>query len=56
MKGVDKLYYPGEIEANQREKRLKDGIYVEDETWNQIVDAAKNLGIDTSKDDLKPIG
>jgi uncharacterized oxidoreductase len=55
MKGVDELYYPGEIEAKEKEKRLKNGIYVEDETWNQIVDSAKEVGLDTNEPNFKPI-
>lgn len=47
MPGVDQILFPGEIEANEKKKRLQNGIYVEDETWNQIVKTAEEFGIDT---------
>jgi LDH2 family malate/lactate/ureidoglycolate dehydrogenase len=41
--GCDEIYFPGEIEANEREKRLRDGVFVEPETWNLILETAGKL-------------
>jgi uncharacterized oxidoreductase len=46
MPGVDEILFPGEIEAKERRKRLETGIFIEDETWEQIVKAAEDLGVD----------
>ena len=46
MPGVDEILFPGEIEASERKKRLESGIFIEDETWNQIVKTAEDLGAD----------
>ncbi len=35
-KGFNEVYYPGEIEWKTEQRRLKEGIYIEDETWEQI--------------------
>lgn len=45
-KGFDEILLPGEIEAKVRRQRTADGIFVEDETWNQITEWAKTLGVD----------
>ena len=34
-------------EAKERKKRLEEGIFIEDETWKQIVKIADDLGVDT---------
>jgi len=54
MPGVNEILYPGEFEAKEKKKRLEKGIFVEDETWNQIVKAAQDLNIDTDKSDFQP--
>ena len=46
MPGVDEIFFPGEMEAKEREKRLEAGIFIEDETWEQIVQTAEALGVD----------
>ncbi len=46
MPGVDEILFPGEIEAKERKKRLENGIFIEDETWGQIVEIAEELGVD----------
>jgi len=43
--GFEEIYYPGEIEEVEREKRECEGIYIEDETWNRITEVAKELGV-----------
>jgi uncharacterized oxidoreductase len=55
MKGVDEIYYPGEVEAKEKKKRLENGIFVEDETWNQIVNAAKEYKVETNGADFQPM-
>lgn len=47
MPGIDEILFPGEIEAKERKKRLEEGIFIEDETWKQIVKTADDLGVDT---------
>jgi uncharacterized oxidoreductase len=45
LSGFEEIYYPGEIEEVEREKREREGIYIEDETWGQITAVAKELGV-----------
>jgi uncharacterized oxidoreductase len=35
-KGFDRIYYPGEVEYVTEQTRLKEGIFIEDDTWAQI--------------------
>ena len=37
--------YPGEPEALEQERRERDGIPVDDETWQQIIALGQELGI-----------
>jgi uncharacterized oxidoreductase len=43
--GVSEILYPGEPEARAEAERRQKGIFVEDETWGQIVQAARDLGV-----------
>ena len=43
--GFDEIFTPGEIEARQTERRLHEGIPVDDETWRQIQETAAEVGI-----------
>lgn len=45
MPGVPEIFFPGEVEARERRKRLESGIFVEDETWSQIVKSAHELNV-----------
>jgi uncharacterized oxidoreductase len=45
MPGVEEIFYPGEIESREEEKRSRGGIFVEDETWKQIAESARGLGL-----------
>lgn len=45
--GVTEILVPGEPEFNEEKKRLKEGIFVEDETWNQIKKLAQEFGVKT---------
>jgi len=44
--GVKYIFLPGEPELREEERRLAEGIYVEDETWEEITSTAKGLGLD----------
>lgn len=44
LPGFDEILIPGEPESREREKRRKEGVYVEDETWMQIRNAAEAVG------------
>ena len=44
--GFNEVLYPGEIEHNTEQRRLKEGIFVEDETWEQIAGLMKELGVE----------
>jgi LDH2 family malate/lactate/ureidoglycolate dehydrogenase len=37
--------YPGEKEAKNRRERGKNGVEIEDETWNQVMDLVKEYGV-----------
>jgi hydroxycarboxylate dehydrogenase B len=43
--GVSEIMYPGEPEARAEAERLQKGIFVEDETWGQILQVARDLGV-----------
>ncbi len=43
--GFDEILIPGEPEARTRKKRLAEGIFIDDETWKQIIEAGKSVGI-----------
>jgi uncharacterized oxidoreductase len=44
-KGFNEIYYPGEIEYVTTQRKLKDGIEVEDATWNKLVSLAEEYGV-----------
>ena len=43
--GTDKILTPGEPEAMIEAERRRSGIFVEDQTWHQIQDIGRNLGV-----------
>jgi uncharacterized oxidoreductase len=43
--GFDQILTPGEIEARQTERRLREGIPLDDETWRQIQETATQVGL-----------
>lgn len=43
--GVDQILTPGEPEAITEAQRRRSGIFVEDQTWGQIVEVARELGV-----------
>jgi len=42
--GWDEILVPGEIEARHRQRRAREGIFVEDETWEQIAAWGRRVG------------
>ena len=42
---VDEVLVPGERSHRTRQRRLKEGIPVEEKTWERIADAARRLGV-----------
>lgn len=43
--GYDEIIIPGEPERRKKEKLLREGIFVEDQTWNDLASLAKELKI-----------
>jgi len=43
--GFDEILMPGEIENRTKAKRLRDGIFVDEVTWGQIIEAARKVGV-----------
>lgn len=46
--GIHDIFLPGEIELLEREKRLEQGIYLDDVFWKDIRAAAKELNINVA--------
>lgn len=44
LPGFEEILFPGELEARTEEKRRKEGIPIDVETWRQIAEAAQCLG------------
>ena len=45
LPGFEEILVPGEPEFRQKAIREKEGIPIEDETWRQLVELAKELGV-----------
>ena len=43
--GVDRILMPGEPEAISEAERRRSGVFVEDQTWGQIQEIARELGV-----------
>ena len=43
--GYDEILIPGEPERRKKEKLLREGIFVEDQTWNDLASLAKELNV-----------
>ena len=41
----DEVTLPGELDFKLGERRLREGIPIDDQTWNQIVKAAESVGV-----------
>ncbi len=46
--GFSEVLIPGEPECKEETKRLKEGIFIEDKTWNQIMDVVRRLNVELS--------
>jgi uncharacterized oxidoreductase len=46
--GFSEILMPGEIEAREEERRRREGIDIDDETWRHLIAAARDLGIDAA--------
>ena len=46
--GFTEILIPGEPEFRERARREKEGVFIDDETWRQIVECGKEAGIDVS--------
>ena len=44
--GFDNIFHPGEKEAKNRKERIKTGVEIEDETWNQVMALVKTYGVE----------
>lgn len=42
---TDEILLPGEIESRTRDKRLQEGIHLDDQTWSQILGTSGSLGL-----------
>lgn len=47
--GVCEIIIPGEPELIEKEKRSREGIFVEEATWNKLVEIAEQLGVPGDK-------
>ncbi|MCW4035680.1 MAG: Ldh family oxidoreductase, partial [Candidatus Bathyarchaeota archaeon] len=43
--GSEEILIPGDPERMMRERRLSEGIYIEEKTWGEIVALAGELGV-----------
>ncbi len=43
--GFDEILYPGEIESRVAQRRLVDGVFVEDATWGKLTQLAAEYGV-----------
>ena len=48
----DRILIPGEIEDQNRQDRMTNGIELDDRTWQQIVDTADACGVSQEVIDL----
>ena len=46
--GFSEIMIPGEPEWKVQQKRLKEGIFLDDAIYQNIIETAKNVGVDTS--------
>lgn len=50
--GFGEIYLPGEPEFVEKERRIREGIFLDDEFWADIVETARELNIDVGKYDV----
>ena len=44
--GFTEVYYPGELEWRTEQRRLREGIFVEDETWRRLEELVREHGLE----------
>ncbi len=47
--GVEEILVPGEPEFRTRERRLREGIPIPDEVWAELLQAAREVGVDLER-------
>jgi LDH2 family malate/lactate/ureidoglycolate dehydrogenase len=47
--GVKEIRIPGEMCFRNKEKKLKEGIFIDDETWQTIAHTANDIGVDIER-------
>jgi LDH2 family malate/lactate/ureidoglycolate dehydrogenase len=45
MPGVKRIYVPGEKEAELQERRKAEGIFIEENTWDKLVEIATTVNV-----------
>ena len=50
--GFDEILYPGEIEWRTAKQRSKNGIFIEDATWNRLQKLMKEFSVDIDMEQL----
>ena len=50
--GFREIYLPGELESIEREKRIREGIFLDEEFWLDILKTAEELNIDVEEYDI----
>jgi uncharacterized oxidoreductase len=48
--GFTEILMPGEPELREEERRLREGIFVDEETWRQFEECARGLGVQLGKE------
>ena len=51
--GFDEIFAPGEIESRERDRRSEEGVFIEEETWRQIVACGEALGADVGQVEIE---
>lgn len=46
--GFKEIMYPGEPEAREMDKRLVEGVYLDEAVYNRILETAEHLGVDST--------
>jgi LDH2 family malate/lactate/ureidoglycolate dehydrogenase len=46
--GFEEVFYPGELEHLRTQQKLRDGIFIEDSTWQRLKSLAEEYGIATA--------
>ena len=47
--GYDEILIPGDPERRKKEKLLKEGIFISEETWREITKVVTGLGLDLER-------